>query len=191
MELVTLQSQKYVKVTKGWETHHSLDLHLCPLGKSRCLQKDNLSYFYCCIFYSIIVFALLVFSTHFCLPSSYIEMADCFYSSCWSSVTLFCLNLKIQICEKTDSWMKKRWISGKKMRGHSRVGVDGILEEAELCRITHPMNATSNFHTWLTHSFRSSEIVILNSNKFIFLPTRPVHRILAIGCHLLIIKSMA
>ena len=140
------------------------------------------------MFYSIIVFALLVFSTHFCLPSSYIEMADCFYSSCWSSVTLFCLNLKIQICEKTDSWMKKRWISGKKMRGHSRVGVDGILEEAELCRITHPMNATSNFHTWLTHSFRSSEIVILNSNKFIFLPTRPVHRILAIGCHLLIIK---
>ena len=62
--------------------------------------------------------------------------------------------------EKMNIWQK--------MRGHSRVGVDGILEEAELCRITHPMNATSNFHTWLTHSFRSSKIVILNSNKSIF-----------------------
>ena len=43
--------KKYVKVTKGWKTHHSPDLHLCPLGKSRCLQKENFSYFYCCVFY--------------------------------------------------------------------------------------------------------------------------------------------
>ena len=190
MELVvTRQSQKYVKVTKGWKTHHSPDLHLCPLGKSRCLQKENFSYFYCCIFYCIIQNTLLWGCFLPILPSKFLysKVGLLFFPLLVVSYfVLFELDFPILL----ENWFlnEEKMNIWQKMRGHSRVGVDGILEEAELCRITHPMNATSNFHTWLTHSFRSSKIVILNSNKSIFLPTRPIHRIVAISCHLLIIK---
>ena len=39
------------------------------------------------------------------------------------------------------------------------LGGGGIFEEArELCGIIHPMNATSNFHTWLTSLMNASKV---------------------------------
>ena len=190
MELVTRQSQKNTWRLRKDEKLTTLRIFICVLlVKVDVCRKRTLVTFIAAFFISIIqntllwgcflpifAFQVLIFKGRIAFIPPVGRQLLCFV---WTWLSYFARKL-------IPEWRKDEYLA--KMRGHSRVGVDGILEEAELCRITHPMNDTSNFHTWLTHSFRSSKIVILNSNKSIFLPTRPIQRIVAISCHLLIIK---